>query len=823
MALTDTWIADTASWIWLPGDERPDNAYVQFRKVFELASVPNNAVIRVSADCKYLLSVNGEVVGRGPITTDPKHKQVDAYGVSPFLHSGMNVITVLVLQRHAKTSRLWPVRGGFLLQLDNSSMRLGTDSSWKARWATEYRSDTPFMTHQYGNQEWLNGRLAPAGWETLEFDDSGWPNALECRRLPHMLREVIHPTRLVGYFSVHSQGRPAEVDHEPGRQLEVDYVGASVVLRNPRGIVCPELGPAVFRDRETDGVGFVVDLGEEMLGYPFVEFECPADVTLNLGHGESLSRNRVQTVILPESGAEQRYADRYVTRSGRQRWEIYDSKGCRYLELHFRRVPKEADGALRVIIHDVGFVRSRAPVNRVTSFTCSVETLTRTFDICRRTAEVKHQDWHICDAQREQNRWIEMYQDMLYVQAFGRSELLRETIEAFARGQLPSGYIPSVIPSISPDEQTPKNQYLFSTVCFPLVVWFDWLYGGEDERQVGWLDTTKRVFDALLRYIRPDGVFGNAPGYHWAEWSGMDARPDGGGGPVKDSWAVTFYNALLVLALERSADMATAFNRADDAKSWRGAAAALRKAADSFFWSDERQAYIDGVYDGEPSLLVSQATNAVATLARLGSPERLRSALGTVLEPGKFDVESGFNNMALFHEALESLNMDACVPDRIRRIWGHMLEQGATTTWEQEMALERSNGCCFGFGAHPLNYLVRNLLGIVPIEPGYHRFSFRLAPYGVLAAQGKIATPNGYIGVSWQEADGVIKADLDVPPGTEALIASPRSMEASIKLDGEAAPLATATIATCTFLRAETRVVRVGEGLHKIVFEPAAS
>ena len=33
------------------------------------------------------------------------------------------------------------------------------------------------------------------------------------------------------------------------------------------------------------------------------------------------------------------------------------------------------------------------------------------------------------------------------------------------------------------------------------------------------------------------------------------------------------------------------------------------------------------------------------------------------------------------------------------------------------MVRQRSNGCCFGFGAHPLNGLVRNCLGVVPIDP----------------------------------------------------------------------------------------------------------
>ena len=65
-----------------------------------------------------------------------------------------------------------------------------------------------------------------------------------------------------------------------------------------------------------------------------------------------------------------------------------------------------------------------------------------------------------------------------------------------------------------------------------------------------------------------------------------------------------------------------------------------------------------------------------------------------------------------------------------------MLDLGATTTWE---SFPKENevfgndrylgGTCFGFGAHPFNYMIRNSLGVVPLEPGYRRFSVRIAPF----------------------------------------------------------------------------------------------
>lgn len=830
LAPNATWTPSVARWIWLPGEEKPANAYVEFRKAFTLDAVPAKASVHASADCKYLLWINGTVVGRGPIVTDPAYKQVDVYDVASLLRPGDNVVATLVLQRHNKTSRLWPVRGGFMLQLNADATIVGTDGSWKARLADEYQSDVPYMTHQYGQQEWLDARKASSGWNAPGFNDAAWssavvvdsaekywPAALELRELPHMLREVIHPVCLVSYFTTNTQTTTTE----PARQLEIDFPGSSIIVRNEENISRPGSAPTVFQASSGSGIAFVVDLGEEMLGYPFIDMECPAGVTVDLGHGEVLSRNRIQTVLIPNSTAEQRYADRYITREGRQRWEIYDTKGCRYLEIHFRGVPWN-DNGIKVAVHEVGLIRSRAPIEHKVEFSCSDELLNRIFDICRRTADVKCQDWHICDAQREQNQWLEPYQDMLYAQVYGRCDLVRQTLHHFARGQLPLGFMLSTIPTIHADIPTPMNQYIFSTYAFPLIGYVDWLYGGKDPRQAAWLECSDKAFSGLFKYMGPDGVLVNTPGYHWVEWSGLDARPMGCGRSAKKSWEVTFFSALMVLTLERTADMAAAEGRDDLAVEWRKRAAGLRVAANRRYWSDARGAYVDGIYDGAASDTVSQSTNAIAVLARLGDRQRLLTALDTVGNPKRCDVPCAINNMALYHEALESMDRDQGVPDRIRTKWKKMLDLGATTTWEQEQALERSNGCCFGFAAHPLNYMVRNLLGVVPLEAGYRRFSVQIAPLDLSHARGKVPTPYGTIAVEWTMTKNKLTVKLTVPQGCEAVVAHPRlprdTAATSVRLDGQAVSLTPQQVAVCTFLRETRQACSVGPGQHTLAY-----
>lgn len=829
------WSPTTAKWIWVEGEERPKNAFVQFRTTFHLDAVPASAPLHVTADCKYLLRINGEIVGRGPITSDPKYKQVDPHDAAPFLRVGENVIAVLVLQRHEFTSRLWPVRGGFLLEMQAGEMTVATGAGWKARQALEYKRDVPLMTHQYGHQEWYDSRLAVEGWAAPGFDDSGWeptvevpdaagfwPQKLELRAMPQMLREIVRPVSLVGYFSVYSKGIPAEELQEPARQIYEDFLLSSVTCWGRENITDPSKGPVVFRENMTDGIGFVVDLGEEMFGYPFIEFECPEGVVLDLGHGELLSRNRVQTVLLPASHSEQRYAERYYSRGGRQRWEIFDAKGCRYLEFHFHYLPKDETGASLVKIQGAGFIRSRAPQPVALEFECSDPLLARIFGICRRTAEVKSQDWHICDVQREQNQWLESYQDMLLLQCHGRCELVRQMLEAMARAQLDSGYVVSPLPGIWDAPATPDNQWVFSTTWLTFLITFDWLHGGSDPRQDGWLEAARKALDVLWGCLGPDNVLTNIRGDHWVEWSGMDVRPACCGRPVSSQAKVAHYNGMTILSLEGGAGMAEAFGKHELAAEWRRRANILRAGFHQVFWSDDRQAYVDGIYDGVPSDIVSQTTNAMAILAGVGD-EASRLQLSNVLtDPTRHDVTSCLNSMALVHQALESLERDEAVVKEISTIWGRMIEQGATTTWEQVMTPERSTGCCYGFSSHPLNYFVRNHLGIIPLMPGYQEFSFRLNPGHLTSAAGRVPTPQGLIGVSWERAGRGIMATLDIPVGCKAWVALPRgvahlSQDAST-LDGRAAHWITVPVATCSFIRKAMPAFSAPAGSHEICF-----
>jgi len=72
------------------GGDLPSASFsrAQFRRAFDLASVADRVPLRVSADSRYVLWVNGTIVGRGPIRSQPRGLRYDTYDVAAFLRPG---------------------------------------------------------------------------------------------------------------------------------------------------------------------------------------------------------------------------------------------------------------------------------------------------------------------------------------------------------------------------------------------------------------------------------------------------------------------------------------------------------------------------------------------------------------------------------------------------------------------------------------------------------------------------------------------------------------------------------------------------------------
>src|SRR5579872_1022987 len=85
-----------ASWITHPTAPLREPVVLHFRRSLTLAASPANYIVRVSADNRFILYVNGQRVGDGPARGDLTHWRYERFDLAPYLRAGQNLITATV-------------------------------------------------------------------------------------------------------------------------------------------------------------------------------------------------------------------------------------------------------------------------------------------------------------------------------------------------------------------------------------------------------------------------------------------------------------------------------------------------------------------------------------------------------------------------------------------------------------------------------------------------------------------------------------------------------------------------------------------------------
>jgi hypothetical protein len=121
------------------------------------------------------------------------------------------------------------------------------------------------------------------------------------------------------------------------------------------------------------------------------------------------------------------------------------------------------------------------------------------------------------------------------------------------------------------------------------------------------------------------------------------------------------------------------------------------------------------------------------------------------------------------------------------RSWRHMVESGATITWEAwDQKYKPNLDWTHAWGAAPANLLPRFVLGVHPLAPGWQQALIRPNPGNLKFAQGKVPTPCGPVLVDWQHDPASFSLTLTLPPGMTAHVELPAVADsARVLADGK--------------------------------------
>jgi alpha-L-rhamnosidase len=805
-----TYPAGFASLILPRGADDDKNRHVLYRRTFELAGPTERAIARVSADGRYELFINGELVGRGPARHSPRIGSYDVYDLAALLQSGTNLVAIHArsygramswYQMPRREHRLFG-SGGVLCELeivlyDGSEVVVRSDRSWRVATPDAYRRDTPGGA--VGFVEIFDARRWPARFSHPDFDDSGWscaelivasginrgPDqrpypAMEARGIPALAEWVQQPARLVVAGSIRQQIDAGEIvdagELVSAARDETFAANPSAGVALGAAEACLVDGNAATVIRTTPGyaASLVFDFGRICSGYPFFEIaDAPAGACLDFAYSERL-RDGNRCEVTAAVAILSQNVHRVTLRSGFQRYDKSEWVGFRYLQITVRGAESAP-----VRLRRVGLVATGYPVEPRGRFECSDARLTRIWQLGADTLRLcMHDGFEDCPS-REQRQWVgDAYvQALILFTAFGDARLARRLVRLIAQGQHTDGMLPMAAPGDLADE---GGEHIVDYPCYWMAA-IDAIarYAGDEGLSAELLPAVARCIAWYERFAAPSGLIDSPPGWIFLDWADLDRRGE-----------CTALNGLYVMALEAAARIADRAAAPAWAARWRAIAHRVRTSATDQLWDEARGAYVDARIGGRLSRRISQHGNAVAIAYGLAPRERWQRIIETITHPKRlqltptgmavgdpataqhFDEERDVVLAQPFfqhhvHRAFVAAGRTDLLLASIRDRWGTMLDAGATALWELWHA---GASQCHAWSGTPTFDLTAAVLGIHPVADNFSRA--RIVPsLGDLEwASATIPTPCGDLSVACRRdptALGGIRLEVKAPSGVD--------------------------------------------------------
>ncbi|KUO06059.1 family 78 glycoside hydrolase catalytic domain [Streptomyces caeruleatus] len=744
---------------------------VLFRKEFHLDAVPETAPLRLTADSRFVLWVNGREVGRGPVRSQPRRWRYEAFDLAPYLERGRNAVAVLVSYYGRATSWWHPVppeggiNGDACLVLDarlEGADTLATDTSWRVHrstaWSALAASGIPC--------ELLDARELPTGWTRPGFDDASWPTAtlLTARHWGGLGRSrppispygklLPRPVAALGGDTV----RPAAVLDARIRakpSWEDDHPGARVVQQlgspgEPVPAAALPVSATIGADRTLD---LVLDFGAVTAGFVELHVDAPAGTVLELGYREKPKHpGLVTTTSDYAAGA------RYICPGGRAVYSALEPAGLRYLYLTVH-APETAD----VTVADVAVRENVYPHTGQAYFTSDDDEIDRIYRAGIRTVQLNSFDAYTDCPTREQRAWVGdgVVHQMVHLATNEDWRLAQHYVE-LANSPRSDGILPL---SVAGDFE----QYEGFTIPDWSLHWVHgvhnlYRYTGDRAHLAPYLPTVERVLRWYEPHLDAHGTLSDLPEWNLVDWSS-----------VFTTGRTSIVSALWARGLAEYAELCDWVGNA-------GSAAWARErhtgVASSFedFWDPRRGLYVDHIVDGERRAAASQAANAAAIVAGLAPSDRWQAIATAMTDPSRvvtrswiggdggydvqkeedqrrgiqridWDVEREIVRAQPFfsyvvHDALARAGLAERIVDLVRD-WSVFLRDGYDTFGE-----------CWGWGTPvhgwssiPTRDLIVYVLGITPDLPGFERVRIAPRPGALHTVAGSAPTPHGPVEV----------------------------------------------------------------------------
>jgi len=762
------------SMIWLDSATTGEQAYVVFRKQFELKKRVNNAELRIFADTRYILWINGKYVERGPCRFDPKRPGYDILDITPYLRVGCNVIAVLVHHYPIGNFTKWwdqcarmmdhsPGLTAALEILFNKSGKqlIVTDSSWKASKNTMYQN----VPGEYNSvPDNIDARRNSGDWTSCLFDDSKWESASAVdgnkwgKIIPRPIA-LLRETTII----------PRNIIKETVEE-KTDYR-------------IKELAKILPITMET-AHELVIDVGKTVQAYSVLEFNAEEGSNIEVDYATLFyQRDSVPTRIFSRT-----ILNKYIAKAGRQRYISGDTFGFRYL------VVKVVTG--KIVLNKVQVVDRKYPFDRVGSFSCNDSLLNKLWNVCVNTIEVCSEDAYVDCADRERAQWMADGYKMNFPVSrtslavrdkngqynYSDFRLLKNMLYTMALSQLPDGRLQPMRPSMYPIEG--KHGVIDDYSCLWVQAVREYYERTED---IDFIKEMWPIVDKSMNYFlnrRSERGLVNAVEFIYFDNPLRYIECEGAS-----------VNAYIYGSLRDAEYIARVIGKTDKEAYFRKAANELYENFNKYLWNESVNSY-DGAIIGKktPSMFDTPPSYSekytgeyfqnnhtpptahaalMALYYKIVPENRYDSVLIYMLNCSEENSIWWPYTSRFFIDVLYSQNnpqLDIKILNYIRKSFGHMANYETGTTSESW------NGGSFVHesGAHPAYFMSAYVLG-VRTEPAKEGLELIIQPRlgDLTKAEGVVVCEYGEITLKWIKSANRLDFSFTIPDDVNASVYLP--------------------------------------------------
>ncbi|SFS55285.1 alpha-L-rhamnosidase C-terminal domain-containing protein [Paenibacillus sp. BC26] len=776
-----------AKWIWpnrngleqAAGEREPQLAY--FRRSFHVSDKSDvRLTVRVSADSRYRLWLNGESLVSGPLKGDMNTHYYEVIDVTDKLLEGENVWAAQVIYYAGRTgpASVWRSdMGAFLLdgQLADGAGNVLEDVSTDTRWqamrlgAGAFTFERETFTLFIGGGERVKGSDLPIGFTNVDYDDSKWTNAVVVSEIMDGMYGQLTRWQLTE--------RSIPFMRETARSF-TRVMQASCGERTWSEGVSPE---QLFGVVLAPGEKLIVELDASRMtsGYPRVQFYG--------GRGAQASVLYAESYELPPEGDGTRHKGVRDDKEGKslygfedyyslagvgdsstaesEAYEPIHRRGFRFIRLTLQAADEP------VTLAGIDYRQSGYPLEELAAFDGSDPTFAPLWEISLNTLRgCMHETYEDTPFYEQMQYELDSRLQALFTYSVsGDDKLGRKTIRDFHSSLLPSGILQSRYPSV--DRQVIPGFALF----WLMMVYDHYKHYGDASLVKAYRPTMDAVLGWFENRREESGLVGQMPTAYWSFVDWTMAWKDNAGAPhAARRGPLTVYNLMYADALVKAAEMNEWTGRNETGAEYRERAASVLEAVRLHCWSESRQLFRDG-----PAVeAYSQHAQVWAVLTGTVKGNEAKSLTARMLDGDGDGADLAQISTAMSYYLFRALAMTGKY-EQTFELWDSWRRQVDLhlTAWVEDPVSERSD--CHAWGALPLYEFPAEILGIKPLAPGFAQIGIAPVVGPLNWAKGSASTPHGLVEVGWQLEGSRFTIQVNGPAGIPVTLTLPSGEQRS--------------------------------------------